>query len=235
MAQGQWLAEVAALLTGRAVDFTRPGSRSAIAKVPTSARLALVETGLRGDEQGDLRVHGGPDKAIHHYPYEHYRAWRGAIGGHALLAGPGAFGENLSTLGVTEADVCLGDQLLLGTARVEVSQSRQPCWKQSDRFGIADMARQMQDSGRTGWYYRVLEPGEVQAGDGLILLERPFPQWTLARLIEVLYHQRHPPPSVLEALLGLPLVPSWRRIFERRLAQGTIEDWSPRLDGPAQD
>ncbi len=233
MAQGQLLAEVAALLTGRAVEYTRPGSRSAIAKKPTTARLMLAETGLHGDEQGDLRVHGGPDKAVHHYPYEHYRAWRDEIGGHALLAGPGAFGENISTIGVTEADLCLGDQLRLGTARVEVSQSRQPCWKQSDRFGIADMARRMQDSGRTGWYYRVLEPGDVRAGDALILLERPFPQWTLARLIEVLY-RRDAPPSVLEALLALPLVPSWRRLFERRLAQGTIEDWSPRLDGPAR-
>ena len=233
MAQGHWLADVAALLTGRAVDYTRPGSRSAIAKLPTSARLTLADTGLYGDEQGDLRVHGGPDKAVHHYPYEHYRAWRSDIGGHALLDAPGAFGENISTVGVTEADLCLGDQLLLGTARVEVSQSRQPCWKPSDRFGIADMARQMQDSGRTGWYYRVLEPGEVQAGDALILLERPFPQWTLARLIEVLY-RHNAPPSVLEALLVLPLVPSWRRLFERRLAQGTIEDWNPRLNGPAQ-
>ena len=160
MAQGRWLAEVAALLTGRAVDFTRPGSRSAIAKLPTLARLTLSDTGLCGDEQGDLRVHGGPDKAVHHYPYEHYRAWRSDIGGHALLAGPGAFGENISTVGVTEADLCLGDQLRLGTARVEVSQSRQPCWKQSDRFGIVDMARQMQDAGH-GWYYRCW-PGEVQ-------------------------------------------------------------------------
>ena len=233
MAQGRWLAEVAALLTGRAVDFTRPGSRSAIAKLPTSARLMLTDSGLQGDEQGDLRVHGGPDKALHHYPYEHYRAWRNDIGGHPLLASPGAFGENLSTIGVTEAGLCLGDQLRLGTARVEVSQSRQPCWKQSDRFGIADMARRMQDSGRTGWYYRVLEPGEVRAGDGLILLERPFPQWTLARLIEMLYHH-NAPPSVLEELLALPLVPSWRKLFERRLAQGAIEDWNPRLDGPAQ-
>lgn len=233
MAQGRWLAEVAALLTGRAVDFTRPGSRSAIAKLPTSDRLVLTDSGLQGDEQGDLRVHGGPDKAVHHYPYEHYRAWRNDIGGHPLLASPGAFGENLSTIGVTEAGLCLGDQLRLGTARVEVSQSRQPCWKQSDRFGIADMARRMQDSGRTGWYYRVLEPGEVQAGDGLILLERPFPQWTLARLIEVLY-RHNAPASTLEELLALPLVPSWRKLFERRLAQGTIEDWNPRLDGPTQ-
>ena len=159
------LARVEAVLTGRAVDYTRPGSRSAIAKQPVPGPVAVGTEGLHGDEQGDRRVHGGPDKAIHHYPREHYAAWRGEIGAHPLLDGPGAFGENISTTGLVEADLCLGDRLRLGTATVEVSQGRQPCWKLSDRFGVPDMARRVQDSGRSGWYYRVVEPGLVQAGD----------------------------------------------------------------------
>lgn len=221
---------VDAVLVGRAVDFTRPGSRSAIAKQPVDHAVAVAALGLAGDEQGDLRVHGGPDKAIHHYPRDHYAAWRDEIGAHPLLAQAGAFGENISTHGLTEPDVCLGDRFRLGTALVEVSQSRQPCWKLSDRFGVADMARRVQDSGRTGWYYRVLEAGRVRAGDALALVERPHGEWPLSRFIELLY-RRTLEPGVLDVALALPLVPSWRTLFERRLAQGRTENWQKRLTG----
>jgi MOSC domain-containing protein YiiM len=225
-------ATIEAVLTGRAVDYTRPGSRSAIAKRPVDGRLAIGPEGLEGDEQGDRRVHGGPDKAIHHYPRDHYATWREEVGAHPLLQTPGAFGENISTRGITEADLCLGDRLRLGTALVEVSQGRQPCWKLSDRFGVADMARRVQDSGRSGWYYRVLEPGTVQAGDTLALLARPHPQWPLPRLAELLY-RRSLDLMELQAALALPLVPSWRKLFERRLEQGQLESWESRLGGPA--
>ncbi|MDG2526921.1 MOSC domain-containing protein [Stenotrophomonas sp. HITSZ_GD] len=215
---------------GKVVDFTRPGSRSAIDKRRVDGPVAVGELGLAGDEQGDRRVHGGPDKAIHHYPHDHYAAWRAALGDHPLLAAGGAFGENLSSSGLTEADVCLGDRFALGTAVVEVSQLRQPCWKLSDRFGVADMARRVQDTGRTGWYYRVLAPGHVAAGDVLVLKARPHPHWPLARLAELLY-RRGVEPALLEEVLRLPLVPSWRTLFERRLAQGQVESWDKRLHG----
>ncbi|WP_024869921.1 MOSC domain-containing protein [Pseudoxanthomonas suwonensis] len=227
------LARIDAVLTGRAVDYTRPGSRSAIAKQPVAGPVLAGPEGLVGDEQGDRRVHGGPDKAIHHYPRDHYATWRGEIGAHPLLEAPGAFGENISTTGVTEADLCLGDRLRLGAAVVEVSQGRQPCWKLSDRFGVADMARRVQDSGRSGWYYRVLEPGEVGAGDELVLVERPYPDWTLPRLAALLY-RRTLDRGELEAALALPLVPSWRTVFERRLLRGETESWDSRLGGPGR-
>lgn len=226
---------VDAVLAGKAEPFTRPGSRSAIAKRPLRGPQRIGPEGLEQDEQGDRRVHGGVDKALHHYPRDHYGAWREELGAHALLDAPGAFGENLSTLGATEADVCLGDRLRLGTALVEVSQSRQPCWKLSDRFGAPALARRVQESGRTGWYYRVLEPGEVAAGDRLVLLERPYPAWSLARLIELLY-RRAIDPAQLDQVLALPLVPNWRLLFERRLAQREVENWDKRLLGqPAAD
>ncbi len=221
-----------AVLAGKVVDFTRPGSRSAIAKTVRQGSQRVSLLGIVGDEQGDPRVHGGPDKAVHHYPADHYARWREDIGAHALLEMPGAFGENISTHGLTEADVCLGDRFLLGSALVEVSQSRQPCWKLSDRFAVADMARRVQDSGRTGWYYRVIQEGVVQAEDRMALEARPYPDWPLARLIDLLY-RRTPEPEVLRAVLALPLVPSWRTLFERRLAQGTVEDWRKRLTGTA--
>ena len=215
---------------GKAVDFTRPGSRSAIDKRLHHGPVEVGELGLFGDEQGDHRVHGGPDKAVHHYPHDHYPAWVRDLGPHPLLDAGGAFGENLSSTGLTESDVCLGDRFSLGTAIVEVSQLRQPCWKLSDRFGVPDMARRVQESGRTGWYYRVRVPGRVAAGDLLALQERPHPQWPLARLAELLY-RRGIEPSVLVEVLRLPLVPSWRTLFERRLANGQVESWDKRLHG----
>ncbi|PPT53507.1 MOSC domain-containing protein [Xanthomonas arboricola] len=211
---------------GVARDFTRPGSRSAIDKRAVDGRVHVGPDGL----QGDRRVHGGPDKAIHHYPREHYAAWQAELGAHALLETAGAFGENLSSLGLTEADVCLGDRFALGTAVVEVSQLRQPCWKLSDRFGLRDMARRVQDTGRTGWYYRVLQPGDVAAGDTLTLQQRPHPQWTLSRLQQLLY-ARDVDVGAITEVLQLPLVPSWQALFERRLQRREIESWSKRLHG----
>lgn len=228
------IVQIGQVLAGKVVDFTRPGSRSAIAKQALDGRQRVTLLGIAGDEQGDPRVHGGPDKAVHHYAWDHYPAWREDIGAHPLLQQPGAFGENISTQGLSEAEVCLGDRFRLGTALVEVSQSRQPCWKLSDRFGVADMARRVQSSGRTGWYYRVLEEGWVGAGDELRLLERPHAAWSLSRVIDLLYRQA-PQAEVLVEVLALPLVPSWRTLFERRLAQGRVENWDKRLTGRAPE
>jgi len=218
------------LLTGPAQPFTRPGSQSAIDKQPRHGQLKLSTLGLSGDEQGDLRIHGGVEKAIHHYPLEHYALWADELGAHPLLAQPGAFGENFSTTGWSEHDVCLGDRIQVGTALLEVSQGRMPCWKLSDRFAVPQLALRVQQSGRTGWYYRVLEEGLVSAGDNLQMVERPFADWSLARLSAVLFDKRMEP-ELLRECLALPLVPSWRRTLERRLEKGLIEDWAPRLQG----
>ncbi|HYD99711.1 MAG TPA: MOSC domain-containing protein [Alphaproteobacteria bacterium] len=224
---------LAAVLTGRAVPFGRPGAVSAIAKTPAAGPVAIGPLGLAGDEQGDPLRHGGPDKAVHHYPLDHYAAWARELpaAAAALLAAPGAFGENLSAEGLTEGDVCFGDVWQAGTARLQVSQTRQPCWKLDIRFGLKGMARRLQASGRTGWYYRVLEPGSVRAGDALALADRPHPDWPLARILNLLYVDTLDRPA-LSALLELPgLVPSWRKLAAARLESGTVEDWRPRLDG----
>ncbi|QNN46302.1 MOSC domain-containing protein [Thermomonas brevis] len=225
---------VDALLAGKARAYTRPGTLSGIDKRPLAGEVRIGELGIAGDEQGDPRVHGGPDKAVHHYAFDHYAAWRDDLGALPLLQTPGAFGENISTQGLTEADVCLGDRFALGDALLEISQGRQPCWKLNDRFDVPDMARRVQATGRTGWYYRVLRPGSARAGDALALAERPYPGWTLQRLAALLYG-RTLDPALLEPALRLPLVPSWRKLIERRLQQGAVEDWSRRIDGPASD
>lgn len=222
---------VRAVLTGRARATTRPGSVSAIDKQPCAGAVRAGPDGLEGDEQGDRRVHGGPDKALHVYPFAHLAAWRRELPQAAdRLRAEGAFGENLAIAGPTEAEVCLADRWRLGGARFEVSQGRQPCWKLDDRFGVDGMARRVQASGRTGWYLRVLEPGPVAAGDAIVLEARPHPDWPLARLMQAIDRGERDP-ATLRAILELPLPVSWRKLFEQRLASGRIESWVRRLTG----
>ncbi len=223
-----------AVLAGKVRPYTRPGSTSAIDKQPVGGRVRIETLGLVGDEQADPRVHGGPDKAVHHYPFDHYAPWREELGdlvAPGRLDAPGAFGENLSSRGLTEDDVCLGDRFRIGTAVVEVSQGRQPCWKLSDRIGVADMARRVQTSGRRGWYYRVLQRGEVRLGDAVELDARPFPEWNLRRLCALIF-ERSLDVGELRGALELPLVPSWRKLIDTRLQRSEVEDWGKRINGP---
>lgn len=221
---------LSAILAGAAVPFGRPGAMSAIAKRPLAGRVALTPEGVAGDEQGDRRVHGGPDKAVHHYPADHYAAWAADLTPTpTALDAPGAFGENLSASGLTEAEVCVGDVLRLGTATLQVSQARQPCWKLNHRFGRPDMARRVQSTGRTGWYYRVLEAGAAEAGDTLTPLERPCPDWPLARLLRVFYVDRLDRAALAGIAALEPLAAGWRQLAQRRLDTGQVEDWSRRL------
>ena len=219
------------LLVGPIAPFGPEGVPSGIAKRPADRPLFLGREGLAGDGQGDRKRHGGIDKAVHHYPRDHYAAWRDALGDVAILAAPGAFGENLSTLGMTEADVAIGDVFRLGAALVEVSQGRQPCWKLNLRFGVPDMAARVQASGRTGWYYRVLEEGLVSPGDRLERVARKTPDWPLSRLWRILYVETLDADE-LAAMAALPGLPEgWRRLAARRLERRAVEDWSPRLVG----
>lgn len=225
------LGQVAAVLRGAAVPFgDRPDTRSAIAKQAVAGPVPVDAAGLQSDEQGDTRIHGGPDKAVHQYPLGHYALWRSEIGALRMLEQPGAFGENIASTGMAEADLCWGDRVRMGSVLLEVTQTRQPCWKLNTRFGLPDMALRLQRTGRTGWYYRVLQPGTVQAGDAIALVARPYPAWPLARVIEVLYH-RMLDAALLREVAALPLPPSWQKLVARRLDQGMVEDWSRRTEG----
>ncbi|HET6524721.1 MOSC domain-containing protein [Sphingopyxis sp.] len=177
--------EILAVLTGKARPF-RGDEPSAIGKLPVAEAVAVDAMGLAGDEQADRSVHGGIDKAIHHYPADHYDWWRGQLGAVPLLDAAGAFGENISTTGLDENSVFLGDRFRLGSALVEVTQARQPCWKLDHRFETKGVMAGVVKSRRSGWYYRVLEPGVVRAGDDLELVERPYPDWPLASLFGLL-------------------------------------------------
>lgn len=237
---GEVIGRLRAVLTGKTRPYTRPGSASAIDKRLRDGAVLAGALGLAGDEQGDARVHGGVDKAVHCYPWAHYEAWRRELPGEAaaeLLGRPGAFGENFSLeAGLDEAKVCLADRWAIGDgaqgALFELSQGRQPCWKLNDRFGLPDMARRVQQGGRAGWYLRVLRPGPVRAGDAIRLVARPHPDWPLARLLRVIA-ERDCDPATLTQILALPLPASWAKLFRGRLESGQAESWSKRMEGHA--
>ena len=221
----------ATLLTGRAAPLPGCDTLSGIGKTAVTHPLRLGPEGFEGDEQADRRVHGGVEKAVHHYPLDHYSDWRAELGDLQALTAPGGFGENISTAGLTEAEVAVGDTFRLGGALIQVSQGRQPCWKLNHRFGVPDMARRVQQTGRTGWYYRVLVPGTVAPGDRLELIDRLAPDWTLRRLWHALYVDRMNLVE-LEGIAALDfLAEGWRKYALRRLESRRVEDWSTRLDG----
>jgi len=220
-----------ALLTGSLKPLGTDGITSGIDKQAVDHPLYLSRSGFASDRQADLKHHGGTSKAVHHYPMDHYGLWKQEIGSHAIFDRPGAFGENISTYGLTEADVAIGDTFRLGGAIVAVSQTRQPCWKLNIRFDCADMAKRVQKTARTGWYYHVIEEGTVSPQDELVLLDRPQAQWPLTRLWTLLYVDTMNADE-LSALANLPLLPeNIRNLACRRLESRQTESWNKRLFG----
>ena len=199
------------IMTGKAQPF-RGEEASAITKTPVAGPVRVGPMGLEGDEQADRVHHGGIDKAIHHYAHDHYATWESEIGAHPLLAAPGGFGENISTTGIVEADLRIGDRLRMGTALVEVSHGRQPCWKIDHKFARKGMTARVIETGRSGWYYRVIEPGVVAEGDSLELLERGNEGWTLERVFHlILPGNPERDGDEIRALLALPaLAEAWK-------------------------
>ena len=159
---------------------------SAIQKRPQEGPVQIHAEGLAPDEQADRRVHGGPEMALHLYPLDHHAWWRGEIGDHPLLDEPGSFGSNLALRGLTEDQVHIGDRFACGTALIEISQPRQPCWKIEHRFGHKGMVAAIVRSGRCGWYFRVIEAGEVAAGESLERVSIGAAEWSVARVFRAL-------------------------------------------------
>ncbi|HZO90396.1 MAG TPA: MOSC domain-containing protein [Chthonomonadaceae bacterium] len=189
---------------------------SDIYKAPVSERLFLDRTNLNGDKQANTRHHGGPDKAVCCFSIEHYPFWREELGrGEDFTFG--AFGENFTLAGMTEERVCIGDVYAVGTARVQVSQPRQPCINLARKWGHEEMPRRMQQLGHSGFYLRVLQTGEVGTGDAFALLERPNPQITVAVVNAAIYNKAGGPEMAKRLATLSELARSCRWIFVRRL------------------
>jgi MOSC domain-containing protein YiiM len=176
-------------------------------KTPIEGPVFVGTTNLAGDGQADLKNHGGIDKAVLAYSADHYPKWRDELRMPDMPCG--AFGENLTIVGLSEASVCIGDIFRIGTVTFEVSQPRQPCWKLARRWRMHELTGMVVRNGRSGWYLRVLEQGWIAAQMPAALLERPNPAWSIARANEILHHRKTDLPLTL-ALADVPgLADSW--------------------------
>ncbi len=198
----------------QAVDTPRGPVLTAIWKSPVDGRIALRRFNLAGDQQADLKVHGGEAKAVYLYPSEHYAFWRGELPGVDLP--PGMFGENLTTEGVDERALQIGDRFRIGTAVLQVSQPRMPCFKLALKFGRPDMVKRFWLSGRSGIYFSIVEEGEMGAGDEIVPVSRVSEGITVAELVE-LYRDPAPDPARIQAALNAPLAGSWKTELRERL------------------
>ncbi len=220
------------VFTGKPVRRWEDRPASAIGKSRVAGPVRVSRLGLEGDEQADLTVHGGPDKAIHFYPADHYPYWSKIYPDTPFSFAPGRFGENISAARLSEDAVHIGDVFELGTARVQISQGRQPCWKLNMHTGLPTLAARFQTSLKTGWYFRVLEDGTVGEGSVLQLIDRPCPDLPLATVTAARFDPA-PDPALATRLSQLPeLAENWRAAFAKKLDPHYREDSSRRLGEP---
>jgi MOSC domain-containing protein YiiM len=186
-----------------------------IFKSPVATKRSVRRLNIDGDGQADLVVHGGPDKAVYAYPGEHYRFWGEQLGRELT---PGIFGENLTTEGLLEDAIHVGDEFRVGTARLVVTQPRMPCFKLGIRFGNSGMVKSFLKAGKPGIYFAVLEEGEVGPGDPIERLAEDESRITVAEMFHLVL-DRDSSPAALRRLLGVPsLAAVWRKELEERLA-----------------
>lgn len=194
------------------------GRPTGIYKQAVSGRIAVGYEGFAGDQQADRRVHGGPEKAVHLYPAAHYAKLAARFPDVAPQLIPGSLGENISTADLDESDVRIGDIYRLGSARLQVCQPRNPCWKIDERFAVEGMAAFIAEHGLTGWYWRVVTPGEVGPDDELLLDQAAPEAFTLAAACQ-LWHTHRPALGDLEKLAATPGIAShWQQKIEQRCA-----------------
>jgi MOSC domain-containing protein YiiM len=189
---------------------------SGIGKRPVRGAVRVGRLNLEGDGQADTIHHGGCDKAVLAYSADHYPLWRSE---EPLLADCpfGGFGENLTVAGLSERTVCIGDRWRADDVVFEVSQPRQPCWKLGRRWRMPELPKRVVQTGRSGWYLRVVEQGTIQAGMPFVLEDRPHGQWTVER-VALVFYDRHPDTSDLSLLAALEeLSDAWREELAGRM------------------
>lgn len=195
--------------------------RTGIVKAPVVGPVRVTAAGIEGDGQADRSVHGTPERAVYAYPAAHYAAW--AREGRGIFLA-GCFGENFSVEDMDEADVCVGDVLRVGGALLEATVPRIPCFKLGIRAGDASFPKRFLDSRRTGFFFRVLVPGVVRAGDGFTRVTAGPGGFTMLEVLE-LFHGRDPDGARLGEAAKLAALPeAWRqRAAERAAAERGAE------------
>lgn len=214
-------------------DAVNPMERewtSAIFKEPVTGPIWLGKTNLVGDGQADLKHHGGPEKAVFAYPIEHYAYWQSELANQNIISG--GMGENFLMENVTEEMISIGDTFQLGEALVQVSQPRQPCWKPARRFNIKKLALLLQNTGKTGWYFRVLKEGFVEEGQSFNLVDRPYPYWTIEKCNQIMHHERDNLVKARELANCELLAINWKTTLKNRVEKGEISDIRNRVFGP---
>ena len=205
---------------------------TAIDKQLVTGDIEIDEYGIVTDECADPKHHGGTERALHHYPQEHYSLWKTQYQALDIDRDwlPSSMGENISTLGFDEHNVCIGDQFQWGEVIIEVSQPRSPCFKLNKRWQIDKFSLQMQQTNRCGWLYRVVQPGIVKEGASFSRIKRVDNALTIAQVCDIYFGD---PLNVdgLKQLLTLPLSLSWTYTIEKRLETGHVENWNFRLLG----
>jgi MOSC domain-containing protein YiiM len=207
--------KVVSLNVGRPREVPRDGGTvlTSIFKEPAARLLRVASLNVEGDEQSDLTVHGGTEKAVYAYPSEHYPAWRQELVGTELPWA--AFGENLTTAGLLE-DVGIGDRFRIGTAEFVVTQPRIPCYKLGIRLGRTDVLKRMLRSGRTGFYFSVAMEGEIGPGDEIEMIGKSGDGLTVADVVE-LFTSKAKDREVLRRAMGSSALPrSWKDYFAER-------------------
>jgi MOSC domain-containing protein YiiM len=198
----------------REVEWRGKVVRTSIWKDPVTGPVRVRTLNIDGDAQSDLKVHGGPNKAVYAYPLEHYEYWQRELGIESLPYA--AFGENLTTSGVLETDVAIGDRVRIGSVEFTVTQPRLPCYKLGIRFGRDDMVQRFMDSGRSGFYLAVAQEGELAAGDALEIVTRDPHGVTVADV--ALSERDSLDQRLLKRMLAVPALPEgWKRHLRSRL------------------
>jgi MOSC domain-containing protein YiiM len=190
-----------------------------IFKEPVAGRVMLRTLNLDGDRQADLSVHGGPSKAVYAYPSEHYDYWKHELPGMELPWG--MFGENFTTAGLFESELNIGDKFRVGSAVVVVTEPRMPCYKLAIRFERPDIIKRFLASERTGFYFAVLQEGEVKAGDAIELIERSLHGLKVSDITRLYTREKHNVGLLRRAIEVEALPESWRSYFQHRLEKLT--------------
>lgn len=181
------------------------------------AQAEITRLGIVGDQQADRRVHGGPEKALHEFARESYVTIAASFPELAATAVPGTLGENLSSAGRDDTNVCIGDTLRIGSTVVQVSQPRRPCWKINHRFECRALSHFVERRQLTGWYYRVIEPGMITLGDRIELLDRTGEGITIAAFTKTVTRHRPEPDTLTVLINARGLSEQWRtRLAQRR-------------------